>query len=151
MEGIQLLCDKGGLSSAHVTFPAKAEWEVMGEIGFLQRTGSLFLLRVPRVCVVCVFVLCVCVCARACLRGAPNPDPHVLTFPPFAQTGIQFHWHNMGFENFEDFLATLKQSKRKSIRQERNKVFRVQGLGFRVEERNKVCGHIRVQGLCLSL
>jgi predicted N-acyltransferase len=33
--------------------------------------------------------------------------------------GIQYHWENNGYSTFEDFLADLKQSKRKSIRQVR--------------------------------
>ena len=38
---------------------------------------------------------------------------------------VQFHWQNpsgAGYVDFEDFLATLKQDKRKKIRQERRKV-----------------------------
>ena len=35
---------------------------------------------------------------------------------------IQFHWHNQGFKNFADFLATLTSSKRKNIRKERQTV-----------------------------
>jgi hypothetical protein len=31
----------------------------------------------------------------------------------------QFHWHNDGYENFEDFLAALSSRKRKAIRKER--------------------------------
>ncbi|KXZ42831.1 hypothetical protein GPECTOR_115g325 [Gonium pectorale] len=38
--------------------------------------------------------------------------------------GIQFHWENAGYGSFDDFLADLKQSKRKSIRQERKSVGR---------------------------
>ena len=30
--------------------------------------------------------------------------------------GVQFHWKNQGFENFEQFLSTLEQKKRKNIR-----------------------------------
>ena len=33
--------------------------------------------------------------------------------------GKQFHWHNQGYETFDDFLATLTSRKRKSIRRER--------------------------------
>lgn len=33
------------------------------------------------------------------------------------RTGIQYHWENQGYANFDAFLATLRQSKRKSIRQ----------------------------------
>ena len=33
--------------------------------------------------------------------------------------GLQFHWHNAGYENFDGFLAALNHDKRKKIRQER--------------------------------
>lgn len=36
--------------------------------------------------------------------------------------GVQFHWRNAGFADFEAFLATLSQPKRKKIRAERRKV-----------------------------
>ena len=36
--------------------------------------------------------------------------------------GVQFHWHNRGYRDFEDFLAHLNHDKRKKIRQERRKV-----------------------------
>jgi len=68
------LVDTMGVSSAHVTFPAKREWELMGEQKWVQRTG------------------------------------------------IQYHWNNQGWQTFDDFLAALKQSKRKNIRSERSKV-----------------------------
>ena len=35
------------------------------------------------------------------------------------RSDIQFHWHNRGFANFEDFLATLASRKRKDLRKER--------------------------------
>ncbi|MGI9318924.1 MAG: GNAT family N-acetyltransferase [bacterium] len=34
----------------------------------------------------------------------------------------QFHWHNKNYENFDQFLSTLKSKKRKNIKQERRKV-----------------------------
>lgn len=55
-------------------------------------------------------------------------------FPPQAQQewlstqglvtrhDCQFHWPNLGYQTFEDFLATLQPKKRKNIRQERRKV-----------------------------
>ena len=58
---------------------------------------------------------------------------HVL-FPPAAQaqqleeagfmlrSGVQFHWLNQGYADFESFLSTLEQKKRKNIRAERRKV-----------------------------
>ncbi len=36
--------------------------------------------------------------------------------------GVQFHWNNAGYADFEAFLAGLNQSKRKKIRQERRRV-----------------------------
>jgi predicted N-acyltransferase len=36
-----------------------------------------------------------------------------------ARSDVQFHWHNRGYRDFDDFLATLKPKKRKNIRQER--------------------------------
>jgi len=38
------------------------------------------------------------------------------------RTGVQFHWRNPGYRDFEDFLAALSHDKRKKIRQERRKV-----------------------------
>jgi predicted N-acyltransferase len=43
------------------------------------------------------------------------------------RTGLQYHWENDGYSTFDDFLAALKQSKRKSIRQERKSIEK-QGL-----------------------
>lgn len=38
------------------------------------------------------------------------------------RTGVQFHWLNAGYRNFDDFLETLERKKRKNIRAERRKV-----------------------------
>jgi predicted N-acyltransferase len=35
---------------------------------------------------------------------------------------VQFHWHNVHLKDFEEFLGSLSQEKRKKIRQERRKV-----------------------------
>jgi len=40
--------------------------------------------------------------------------------------GVQFHWKNQGFADFDDFLATLASRKRKAIRKER--IAAVEGL-----------------------
>jgi uncharacterized protein len=40
---------------------------------------------------------------------------------------VQFHWDNNGYTTFDAFLGALKQSKRKSIRQERKSITK-QGL-----------------------
>jgi predicted N-acyltransferase len=39
-----------------------------------------------------------------------------------ARQSVQFHWHNDGFDSFDDFLASLSQDKRKKIKQERRRV-----------------------------
>ena len=43
---------------------------------------------------------------------------------------VQFHWHNSGFANFEAFLGSLNQEKRKKIKQERRRVTDA-GIKFR--------------------
>ena len=55
----------------------------------------------------------------------PIDDPHWL--PRF---DWQFHWHNPGWQGFDDFLAALSSKKRKNIQQERRQVVRA---GIRVE------------------
>lgn len=66
---------------------------------------------------------------------------HVL-FPPESQarrleaagfmlrSGVQFHWLNRGYGDFDDFLDTLERKKRKNIRAERRKVQEA-GITFR--------------------
>lgn len=44
--------------------------------------------------------------------------------------GVQFHWHNRGYRDFDDFLGHLSQPKRKKIRQERR---RAGEHGLRIE------------------
>jgi predicted N-acyltransferase len=96
VSAIQSLCNKSGISSAHVTFPTKSEWEVMG------REGTQF----------SCFTVTTVQILTAVIAGF------------LQRTGIQYHWHNAGYATFQDFLETLKQSKRKSIRQERSKIRR---------------------------
>ena len=36
--------------------------------------------------------------------------------------GCQFHWHNQGYQSFEDYLSHFSSSKRKKIRQERRRI-----------------------------
>lgn len=35
--------------------------------------------------------------------------------------GIQFHWHNRGYQSFDDFLGALSSRKRKTVRRERDR------------------------------
>lgn len=44
--------------------------------------------------------------------------------------GVQFHWTNQGYANFDQFLSVMSHDKRKKIRQERRKV-REAGISFR--------------------
>ena len=46
------------------------------------------------------------------------------------RSGVQFHWENAGYKNFEEFLSTLEQKKRKNIRAERRKVAEA-GISFK--------------------
>lgn len=80
-EALEAACAAQNCSSAHVTFCTEAEWDGLGQAGWLQRLG------------------------------------------------MQFHWENPGYENFEDFLGTLSARKRKSIRRERREA--QAGLSFR--------------------
>jgi predicted N-acyltransferase len=38
------------------------------------------------------------------------------------RSGVQYHWHNAGFTDFDSFLATFNSRKRKSLRRERDRV-----------------------------
>jgi uncharacterized protein len=74
-------------------------------------------------------------------REAGVSSTHVL-YPPAEQAealeragfllrnGVQFHWLNAGYQDFEQFLSTLEHKKRKNIRAERRKV-RDAGITFR--------------------
>ena len=48
---------------------------------------------------------------------------------------VQFHWQNQGWRDFDDFLGSLTQEKRKKIRQERRKVHEA-GVAFRAVRGN---------------
>lgn len=43
--------------------------------------------------------------------------------------GMQYHWSNQGYASFDEYLATLKQSRRKAIRQAR--AARARAVGVR--------------------
>jgi predicted N-acyltransferase len=45
------------------------------------------------------------------------------------RTGVQFHWTNAGYADFDAFLATFSHDKRKKVKQDRRKV-REAGLSF---------------------
>ena len=67
------------------------------------------------------------------VRGSNLSSLHVLLAPQpqiqmladagmMVQCGVQFHWRNGGYGDFDQFLAALSQDKRKKIRAERRKV-----------------------------
>jgi predicted N-acyltransferase len=61
-----------------------------------------------------------------------EPEWHCLGAAGLLQRqGVQYHWHNRGYATFDDFLAALKSSKRKTIRKERARV-REQGVDIEV-------------------
>ncbi len=51
--------------------------------------------------------------------------------------GQQFHWHNNGYADFDDFLSTLNSRKRKAIKKERRKVAE-SGLDIRVLQGDEI-------------
>jgi predicted N-acyltransferase len=52
-----------------------------------------------------------------------------------ARTGVQFHWHNDGYRDFDDFLSRFSHDKRKKVKQDRRTV-RETGVAFR-----RITGH----------
>ena len=53
--------------------------------------------------------------------------------------GVQFHWQNQGYSDFESFLERLKAKRRKNIRRERSRVAE-QGFSFRRIPGSQVTG-----------
>lgn len=51
-----------------------------------------------------------------------TPEEPDSPLPLLSRQDVQFVWRNNGYRDFDDFLATLKSSKRKQIRRERRKV-----------------------------
>ncbi len=47
------------------------------------------------------------------------------------RTGTQFHWHNRGYQSFDDFLATFNAQKRKKLKRERRRVAE-QGIAIEI-------------------
>jgi uncharacterized protein len=82
-QGLVGAAEQLGVSSLHVTFCERAEWDALAAEGLLKRQG------------------------------------------------VQYHWHNRGYASFEDFLGTLKSSKRKTIKKERARIAE-QGLSLEI-------------------
>ena len=47
------------------------------------------------------------------------------------RSGCQFHWHNRGYRDFDDFLASFSSAKRKKVKRERRRVSEA-GIEFRL-------------------
>ncbi|HZW23644.1 GNAT family N-acetyltransferase [Noviherbaspirillum sp.] len=109
--------------------------KLLSSIPFTPVAGARLLARSTNASDALVDALC------ALQEGNRLSSTHIL-FPPEAQarklreagfmlrTGIQFHWINQGFRDFEDFLSSLDRKKRKNIRAERRKVQEA-GVSFR--------------------
>ncbi|MFM9433983.1 uncharacterized protein ACFDR9_001029 [Janthinobacterium sp. CG_23.3] len=101
--------------------------KLLSAIPFTPVAGARLLARDPAARAALVELLC------AQQEAAGMSSTHVL-FPPEEQaqqlqragfmlrSGVQFHWLNPGYGDFEAFLATLEHKKRKNIRAERRKV-----------------------------
>lgn len=57
-----------------------------------------------------------------CLFPDSDSTPALKQAGLMQRQGYQFHWHNPGYADFVQFLATLTHDKRKKIRQERRKI-----------------------------
>lgn len=82
LQGAVALTERLGVSSLHVNFPTRDDWDAMGEAGLLLRQD------------------------------------------------MQYVWRNGGYQTFDDFLAALSSSRRKTIRRERREARA--GLDIRV-------------------
>jgi predicted N-acyltransferase len=101
--------------------------KLLSAIPFTPVTGPRLLARDAQARAALVDVLV------ATQQAADVSSTHIL-FPPDAEarqladagymlrSGVQFHWLNQGYQNFDEFLSTLEQKKRKNIRAERRKV-----------------------------
>ena len=101
--------------------------KLLSAIPFTPVSGARLLARDDAARAALVALLC------AQQEASGVSSSHVL-FPPEQQalqlqragfmlrSGVQFHWLNAGYRNFDEFLSTLEHKKRKNIRAERRKV-----------------------------
>ena len=57
--------------------------------------------------------------------------------PLLKREDVQFHWHNHNYQSFDDFLKTLRSSKRKQLRRER-RIVADQGIEMRRYSGNQI-------------
>ena len=101
--------------------------KLLSAIPFTPVTGPRLLARDAAARTALIAVLC------ATQKASQVSSTHIL-YPPEDQvqqladagfmlrSGVQFHWLNAGYADFDAFLATLEKKKRKNIRAERRKV-----------------------------
>jgi predicted N-acyltransferase len=101
--------------------------KLLSAIPFTPVTGPRLMARDSAARVALIEVL------RGTQRASDVSSTHIL-YPPEEQvqelaeagfmlrSGVQFHWLNPGYRDFEEFLGTLEKKKRKNIRAERRKV-----------------------------
>ncbi|HEV7856049.1 MAG TPA: GNAT family N-acetyltransferase, partial [Herminiimonas sp.] len=112
--------------------------KLLSAIPFTPVTGSRLLAHDAEAMIALVAAI------TAVQKSNAFSSTHVLYPPPqqaeilheagfMLRTGVQFHWLNAGYQNFEQFLETLERKKRKNIRAERRKVQEA-GMTFRQVE-----------------
>ena len=109
--------------------------KLLSAIPFTPVTGSRLLARTDAARTALIDALCKMQKASGVssthILYPPESQTHALEQAGFMlRTGVQFHWLNAGYRNFEDFLSTLDKKKRKNIRAERRKVQQA-GITFR--------------------
>jgi predicted N-acyltransferase len=101
--------------------------KLLSAIPFTPVTGPRLLARDSAARTALIAALC------ALQESSGMSSSHVLFLPEeqalqlqqagfLLRSGVQFHWLNAGYRNFDAFLATLEPKKRKNIRAERRKV-----------------------------
>lgn len=109
--------------------------KLLSAIPFTPVSGSRLLARDTGAQTALIDALCA-LQARSGLSSThilypPQEQAHRLQQAGFMlRSGVQFHWVNAGYRNFDDFLETLERKKRKNIRAERRKVQEA-GVTFR--------------------
>ena len=109
--------------------------KLLSAIPFTPVTGSRLLARDAAGQAALIDALCK-------LQGTAGLSSTHVLYPPEAEalalqeagfllrSGVQFHWLNQGYRDFDDFLERLERKKRKNIRAERRKVAEA-GVRFR--------------------
>jgi predicted N-acyltransferase len=149
LQGALALTERLGLSSLHVTFPTRDDWEAMGAAGLLKRQDMQYVWRNGGYQTFDDFLSALSSSRRKTIRRERREanaglDIRVLTgaeieeahWDAMGQAGllrrqdIQYVWRNGGYAAFDDFLSALSSNRRKTIRRERREA--QAGLDIRV-------------------